>query len=146
MAKRAGVTPKTLRAWRDDEGLNLNDVEAVLERAAAISSNDETLADARRRKAIAAADAEEIRVQRLKGKLLDREMAEGIIMRIAHTIKMHWAQSPSQIAGMLDGRVYGEAQKALENWIDNDFFPRWEQTVKSAITELEKSIDAPTTN
>ena len=141
LSKLVNISPRTLRTWRDQEGLDLSDVEAVKARAAQVASNDETMNEAKRRRAVASADAEEIRVARMKGKLIERDLAEQLLITIGNSIKMLWKQTPAEIAGYLDGRVGAEAQKALETWVDTVLFPRWSASIEASMQEIENSVD-----
>jgi transcriptional regulator with XRE-family HTH domain len=67
LAEMAGVEPKTLRVWRDTEGLDLNDTAAVLRRAAEVqkkASDSESLAGLKRRKLLLECRRIELAIQR----------------------------------------------------------------------------------
>lgn len=140
LAALVGITPATLRKWRDEEGLNLADVEAVKRRAAAVVSKDESLAEARRRKAVAAADAEEIRVQRLKGELVETHIPRAVIEQLDHAIGMVWKQTPNELTGILDGLSGGKMRDAIRDFVDHTLIPRFSQQVATGLADIEVSI------
>lgn len=135
----AKVSTKTIRDWRA-EGLDLEDVEAVLKRAAAVTGNDETLSEARRRRAVAAADAEEIRVRRLKGELCETRLARGVIEQLDLALCTVWKQAPNELAGILDGMSAGQMRNALIQWIDGTLIPRFATQVSQGIVELNSTF------
>lgn len=67
LARLANVTLKTLRAWRDNEALDLNDSAAVLRRAAEVhkkTTDTESLAALKRRKLLMECRRIELQIQR----------------------------------------------------------------------------------
>ena len=140
LAKMAGVSTKTLRAWRDTEFLDLSNTEAVMKRAASVSSNDETINDARRRRAIANADAEEIRVRRMKGELVETRIPRGVINRLDYAVCMIWKQTPNELAGMLDGLSAGKMRDAIRDYIDGTLIPRFAHQLSAGIAEIDASF------
>jgi hypothetical protein len=72
VAKAAGVSMKSLRNWRDREGLDITDLDAVLRRAGKHPSTagGESWSEARRRKAIADANRAELIAAREAGSVV----------------------------------------------------------------------------
>jgi transcriptional regulator with XRE-family HTH domain len=138
LAAMAGVSPKTIRDWRK-EGVDLNDVAAVMRRAAKVSGRDETYQEARRRRAVAAADAEEIRVRRLKAELCEMRLARGVLEAVDHAVCTVWKQTPNELAGILDGLAGGPMRDAIAAFIDHTLVPRFAQRLAAAAAELERA-------
>ena len=134
----AGVSEKTIRDWRN-EGVDLNDVAAVMRRAAKVAGNDETLQEARRRRAVAAADAEEIRVRRMKGELCEMRLARAVLDAVDHAVCTVWKQVPNELTGMLDGLDGGPMRDAIASFIDHALVPRFAQRLAAAAAELERA-------
>jgi hypothetical protein len=139
LAEMAKVTTKTIRDWKA-AGLDLNDVAAVMARAASVTGNDETLTEARRRRAVAAADAEEIRVRRLKGELCETRLARGVIERLDHALCVIWKQTPNELTGILHGTDGGLMRNEIIKWIDGTLIPRFATQVSEGIAELDAAF------
>ena len=72
LARETGISRETLRAWRDS-GVDIQDAEKLRERIAAMprNSTDETMAEARRRREIAAANRMELLAAKEAGRLIE---------------------------------------------------------------------------
>jgi hypothetical protein len=139
LAKMANVSTKTIRDWKA-AGLDLNDLAAVMRRAATVATNDETLAEARRRRAVAAADAEEIRVRRLKGELCETRLARGVIERLDHALCMIWKGTPNELTGVLDGLAGGKMRDEIRKWIDGILIPRFANQIAEGLAEIDAAF------
>lgn len=135
-----GVTCATLRAWRDQDGLDLGDIEAVKRRAGTLTSKDESLADARRRRAVASADAEEIRVRRMKGELIETRIPKGVINHLDHAVGLIWKQTPNELTGILDGLSGGKMRDEIRRYIDNTLIPRFAKQAYEGLAEMDASF------
>ena len=140
LATMAGVSQKTIRDWRDTEGLDLSDVQAVMRRAATVASTDETLGEARRRRAVACADAEEIRVRRMKGELIETRIPRGVIVALDHALGMIWKNTPNEMTSVLDGLTGGKLRDELRKFINDTLIPRFAQRVSDGIAEIDASF------
>jgi hypothetical protein len=139
LARMAGVSTRTIRDWRND-GLDLDDVAAVMRRAASVARNDETLTEAKRRRAVAAADAEEIRVRRLKGELCETWVARGVIERLDSAVCTVWRQCPGELTNVLDGLAGGAMCDAIIQWVDHTLIPRFAAMVAAGLADLDAPI------
>jgi transposase len=102
-AKRLGVHRSTIQQWKKD-GVNITDESALQDRlAAARKSPDETLAEAKRRRAVADATRAEIRVQQERGELVPAAgiKAEGFSIGLSfrQALEKLAHELPPQLAG-----------------------------------------------
>lgn len=114
LARQHKVTRESLRQWRD-LGLDLADDKAVAERVAimrrvgdqstkAPADGGESLAEAKRRRAIADANLAEMRAQREAGTLIDLETVEESFSRVGGIVRsklLSWQGTlPNQLEGL----------------------------------------------
>lgn len=88
LAREHGVSRETLRAWRDS-GVDIQDAAALAARIAVMpgKSNDETLLEAKRRRAVADADRAEILAAREAGKVIELAEAEQVMAKIGAEVR-----------------------------------------------------------
>ena len=117
MAKLAGVTPKSLRDWRDTENIDITDEAAVMERAARKQGYaNESTEEAKLRKLQAEADMIEHKLQVQKGEYVRHEemikagTQAGLIVR-GIILKM-----TDELTPKLAGKTAAEIAIELESW------------------------------
>jgi hypothetical protein len=104
IAKRLGVHRSTLQAW-SKEGVDITSEAALQDRlAAARKSPDETLAEAKRRRAVADATRAEIRVQQERAELVP---AAGIKAE-GYAIGLSFRQALEKLAHELPPQLAGQ--------------------------------------
>lgn len=125
IAREHNVSRESLRNWRDG-GLDLADSKAIAERVKIMrgkSADDipadgtESLAEAKRRRAIADADLSEMRSKREAGTLVDLAVVEDAFQQIGLTMKARLLEWPSTLVHELEGRSGVEIHKILDNRI-----------------------------
>jgi hypothetical protein len=119
IAAAAGVSVQTLLVWRKNEGLDIWDLDAVLERAKLTKTNRQTTEDekgAKLRKLTAEASLKEHELAVRRGEFVPaHEMdAEGI--QIGMAVAAVFAKMPDELAPLLAGRTAGEAKKVLTKY------------------------------
>ena len=124
---------KSLRNWRDREGLDITDVDAVLHRAGKHPSTagGESWSEARRRRAVADADRAEILAKREAGAVvavadvhevfsaLGSEMKARLLAMRATLVEDLTGRPPEAIARILDDRI----RELLASIFDNSRLP-----------------------
>jgi hypothetical protein len=150
LAREHGVSRETLRAWRDS-GLDIQNAEMLRQRIASMpgsKAGDETLLEAKRRRAIADADRAEIAAAREAGDSVPFVAAE----RAAHVVFVVVraalrelegnlpcvleGRRPEQMAGLLR-QAFDELQERMATV---DFFPNHPETLafKKRMAELDE--------
>ena len=119
MAEKAGISPKTLREWRDNEGIDITDEAQVMERAAAVtrrSEDTEDMNEAKLRKLSAEASLAEHKLQVQRGEYVRREevLREGT--QAGLMIRGLLLKSPDDLTPKLAGKTSGEIADELERW------------------------------
>jgi DNA-binding XRE family transcriptional regulator len=119
IAAAAGVSVQTLLMWRKNEGVDIWNLEAVMERAKRTKSRRDATEDeksAKLRKLTAEANLKEHELAVLRGEFVPaHEMdADGIKMGMAVAAVL--AKMPDELAPLLAGRTAGEAKKVLAKY------------------------------
>lgn len=119
LAQKAGVSVPTLWRWEKDEGINLDDIEAVKARAAKVHDRNETAEDekeAKLRKLKAEADLIEHKLKVQRGEFVSSaEMnAEGVRMGMA--VGTIFAKIPEELPPLLAGQDAATIKKLLTKW------------------------------
>jgi transposase-like protein len=104
LARQHGISRETLRGWRDS-GLNVQDPAALAARIKTMprNSTDETLAEAKRRRAVADADRAEILARRESGAVVDLATVEASFAALGHQMRAHLLALPLAAASELEG-------------------------------------------
>jgi len=118
MAEFAGVSLRTLKNWRD-QGLDIEDEEAVMKRAAQMHDRADSQEDynsARTRKTRAEADLKEHQLQVEKGAFVSREsqLTEG--QKIGGVVGTIFDKTPGELTPLIAGRPAAEVFKILVKW------------------------------
>jgi DNA-binding transcriptional MerR regulator len=118
LAKLAGVSVRTIRQWRDAEGLDLADVQAVMARAGKVERDNpadgESYTEARRRRAIADANFAEIRAKRESGAVIDLASVEATMNEIGAEMRSRLLAWRSDLVHELEGRSGQQIHAALD--------------------------------
>jgi transposase-like protein len=130
ISRKHGISRESLRQWRD-QGLDLADDAAVAERVsimrktvaqstAAPADGGESLAEAKRRRAVADADFSELRARREAGLLIEVAAVEESFARVGSIVRsklLSWQGTlPNQLEGMAAvgiSKVLGEEVRAI---------------------------------
>jgi hypothetical protein len=139
MANLAGVSVRTLKNFRE-EGIDIEDEEAVMKRAAQIQRREESQEDyngARTRKTRAEADLKEHQLQVEKGEYVSRgsQLSEG--ERIGGIVGMVFAKAPGELTPLLAGRPAPEVFKLLT---------KWAREKRVELSQYESAIRIPVTD
>ena len=105
VAREAGVSMKSLRNWRDREGLDITDLDAVLRRAGRHPSTagGESWSEARRRKAIADANKAEIIAAREAGSVVAKNEVEALFAALGAELRARLLSWRGQLVVELHG-------------------------------------------
>ena len=116
IAKAAGISMKSLRNWRDREGLDITNLDDVLHRAGKHPSaaGGETWSEARRRRAVADADRAEILAAREAGKVVELAEAMDLFQRIALELKGRLMALRGELVTQLEGLPPPEIYRVLD--------------------------------
>lgn len=120
MAAKAGVTCKTLRAWRDDDGIDITDEEAVMARAAIKSRGgkpmDEDMAEIKKRHEYYKAElaAHKLEVERGKHVSHDDMLKDG--QRAGMLVRTILQKMSGELTPRLAGKNSAEVEKELAKW------------------------------
>ena len=119
LSKIVGVSVKSLRQWRNDEGLNLSDLQAVKDRAARVGnsmpeSSGESYAEAKRRRAVADATVAELRAGQQAGKLIDLAEVEQAFAEIGFVLRARLLALPSNLVSELEGLTASQIHSTLK--------------------------------
>jgi hypothetical protein len=124
VADAAGITTKTLRAWRAD-GLDISDVDAVIARARSMDARITTVDDggdqglreqiqrAELRRKLASADRLEMEAEKVRGTLIDATTLAGDFERVGRLFRQAHDKLENDLPPMLAGRPAAEIQKIL---------------------------------
>jgi transposase len=113
-AKRLGVHRSTLQAW-SKEGVNITDETALQDRlAAARKSPDETLAEAKRRRAVADADRAEITAQREAGKVIALDIVETAFAQVGAEFRSRLLAMRGSLVNELEGQTAENIYRILD--------------------------------
>lgn len=133
MAERAGVTKKTLLAWRA-EGLDITDEKAVMERAASVKKHgdkriqhltgegvdpqtgDEDPASARLRKLRAEADMLEHKLAVERGKYVSHESQLAAGQQLGLVVRGVFMKMEQDLTPRLAGRTSSEVSKIIREY------------------------------
>lgn len=104
LARQHGISRETLRAWRDS-GVAIHDPTALTARIKNMprNSTDETLAEAKRRRAVADANFAELRAKRESGAVVDLATVEASFAALGHQMRAHLLALPLAAASELEG-------------------------------------------
>ena len=112
LSRKHGISRATLIAWRDTEGINLNDDAAVRSRASQVASKVANNADLKRerlRKLRGEADKIEAENKVRSGDLISRAQAQQSAMAVASTARARLLQTantlPPRLAGLDEARI-----------------------------------------
>ena len=112
LSRKHGISRATLIAWRDSEGINLNDDAAVRSRASQVASKVANNADLKRerlRKLRGEADKIEAENKVRSGDLISRAQAQQSAMAVASTARARLLQTantlPPRLAGLDEARI-----------------------------------------
>jgi len=126
LAKLAGVTVKTLREWRDNEALDLNDSAAVLRRAAETqkkTADSESLAALKRRKLLMECRRIELQIQRENENFIPWES----VNQDAHVFFSILRACFRQLEGFLPEVLNGLSAEAMGRELRKAFFETQEK-------------------
>jgi DNA-binding transcriptional MerR regulator len=124
VADVAGITTKTLRAWRAD-GLDISNVGAVIARARSMAARIVTAADegdaslreqiqkAELRRKLAQADRLEMEAEKVRGTLIDATTLNADFEMIGRMFRQAHDKAENDLPPMLAGRPAGEIKKIL---------------------------------
>jgi hypothetical protein len=132
LAREHGISRETLRAWRDS-GIDIHDPAALAARIASMTgrSTDETMAEAKRRRAIADANRAELIAAKEAGKLVELAAVHEVfsalgaemkarLLAMRHTlVEDLTGRPPEVIARILDERI----RELLASIFDNSRLP-----------------------
>ena len=119
IAALAGVSVQTLIIWRKNEGLDIWNLEAVMERAKRTKTNRETTEDekgAKLRKLTAEASLKEHELAVRRGEFVPSHEMESDGVKIGMAVAAVFAKMPDELAPLLAGRTAGEAKKVLAKY------------------------------
>jgi uncharacterized protein YjcR len=119
MCAKAGITAKTLRTWRDEEGLDITDEAAVMDRAARKqvgNPESEDATAAKLRKVRAEADMLEHKLQVERGKFVSHESQLRAGMQFGLVIRGVFERMDSDLTPRLAGRKASECSKILKEY------------------------------
>lgn len=122
LAKMAGVNVKTIRQWKNTEGLDLGDVAAVLARAGKVerdtpADGSETYSEARRRRAIADADRAEIIAKRESGSVIAVADVQNLFTQLGAELRSRLLAMRGNLVVELEGQSGPAIYKILDNRI-----------------------------
>jgi hypothetical protein len=124
VADAAGITTKTLRAWRAD-GLDISDVDAVIARAKSMDARIGTVDDggdqslreqiqrAELRRKLASADRLEMEAERIRGNLIDATTLNADFEVVGRMFRQAHDKLENDLPPMIAGRPAGEIKKVL---------------------------------
>jgi len=114
LARLHGISRQTLATWQR-EGIDISNPQAIAERKLTMRGKPsatlepppapgaETIAEARRRRAVADADFAELRAQREAGTLVDLATVEASFAALGHQMRAHLLALPVAAAAELEG-------------------------------------------
>lgn len=118
IARSVGVSRKTLRQWRDDEGLDLSDTTAVEARAAASRKRADdagSLADLRRRKIALECRRVELAIQRESENWVPWHVFHRACNVLGAVIRSSLREMEGYLPGQLEGLTPAQMGKALQD-------------------------------
>ena len=116
LSRKHGISRATLIAWRDSEGINLNDDAAVRSRASQVASKVVNNADLKRqrlRKLRGEADKIEMENRVRSGDLISRAQSQQSAMAVASTARARLLQTANTLPPRLAGLGEAAIQKIL---------------------------------
>jgi DNA-binding XRE family transcriptional regulator len=119
IAAAAGVSVQTLIVWRKNEGLDIWDLAAVMERAKRTKAQRETTEDekgAKLRKITAEASLKEHELAVSRGEFVPAHEMDSDGVRMGMAVAAVFAKLPDELAPLLAGRTAGEAKKILTKY------------------------------
>ena len=123
IARREGVSPTTVRRWRDELGVDVTDPAAVdAFRKGQVGENRQesgTLAEARRAKVLEETRLLRIRIEQEEGKLISVAEVEQAGVRIGTTVKAGLMRLENDLPPQLEGLSAGEMKKRLRQVLRN---------------------------
>ena len=130
IAKRAGISRVTLYKWRDEHGLDITDLDAVIEmckdREVGNYSgyDDDDVVEAKKRKAIFDAEKsewdakiKELKAAKEEGSLIDKDEVKETLTGIATRTKQRFLSLSGELPPKVAGLTPEETQKVLEREI-----------------------------
>jgi hypothetical protein len=127
VAKAAGVSMKSLRNWRDREGLDISNLDAVLHRAGKHPSTagGESWSEARRRKAIADANRAEILARREAGAVVSKAEVEALFAALGSELRarlLAWRGAlVPELHGASEARIHQVLTDRIHELLDGIF-------------------------
>jgi hypothetical protein len=121
LASMVGVSVKSLREWKKNEGLDLGDLEAVKRRAGVVAGNDKSIAAIRKRKLELECERIEAAIRRESVGYIRTERASQIIHAFAAVAKSMCNSIAGNLPGMLEGATPAQIHKALDEAHHNMF-------------------------
>jgi hypothetical protein len=122
ISRKTGVTRATLTKWRDVEGLDIQNLEAVRERALfkhpARSEGGDDLRAARVRKLLAEAQLAEMKADQQEGKLIALDDICHCLTKIGATLKAQLSKLRAELPPMLYGLSQAEMTKRIGETTD----------------------------
>jgi transposase-like protein len=119
LARRHGVSRETIRAWRT-EGLDISDEKAVADRVARMPGRDpdatgegESLAEAKRRRAVADANRAEVIARRESGELVSLAQVEDAMSQLGFEMRSRLLSWIGNLPPMLEGLDAARIQAIL---------------------------------
>jgi hypothetical protein len=119
IAAAAGVSVQTLLVWRKNEGIDIWDLAAVMERARLTKTNRENTEDekgAKLRKITAEASLKEHELAVRRGEFVPAHEMDSDGVRMGMAVAAVFAKMPDELAPLLAGRTAGEAKKVLTKY------------------------------
>ena len=114
LSRQHGISRQTLATWQR-EGIDIANAQAVAERKLTMRGKEqatpdatpppgaETIAEARRRRAVADANLSELRAKREAGALVDLATVEASFAALGHQMRAHLLALPVAAAAELEG-------------------------------------------
>ncbi len=122
ISRKTGVTRATLTKWRDVEGLDIQNLEAVRERALfkhpARSEGGDDLRAARVRKMLAEAHLAEMKADQQEGKLISLDELTQVLTRIGFALKANITKLRAELPPTIYGMSQGEMTRAIADATD----------------------------
>jgi transposase-like protein len=128
LARLHGISRQTLATWKR-EGIDIADAQAIAERKLTMRGKPsatlepptapgaETIAEARRRRAVADANFAELRAQREAGAVVDLATVEASFAALGHQLRAHLLALPIAAASELEGLTAAGIAAALRKHV-----------------------------
>lgn len=138
IARQHGITRETVRKWRD-EGTDISDHAAVEKRIASKrrKPDNESLAEARRRKLVADADRSELLTKKERGQYIETATAIAVIALLDRHVELVWKSLGRELPGHLEGLAASQMTKAINDFVDGHLIPRFAAALADGLQRLE---------